>query len=199
MAPRRFRRPKHFLAAALLLAALVAAAAIVLTASTGGPKRVTPPARAASPLRSVHLTAAHDYDPFGTDMTEHAADASKAVDGDGSTSWTTESYQTGELGKKGVGLYVDAGSSAPARRLDIRTSTPGYLARIYGSNAGEPSHAGSSTFRDWGEPLASVAVTSPKKVYLDTGGRSYRYYLIWVVRLPRGNDHAEIATVRLYK
>ena len=38
-----------------------------------------------------------------------------------------------------------------------------------------------------------------KKVYLDTGGRAYQYYLIWIFKLSPGQDHAEIATVRLFQ
>ena len=200
IAPGRLRRPGRYAALALLLAGAVTATILLLAtgAERGRPgsARATPPAR----LRSVHLVAARDYDPYGTNKVEHAADTGKAVDGDGATSWTTEAYSTLDLKPKpGVGLYVDAGRPVAGRRLDLRAPTPGFLARIYGSNTGETQGAGADTFGDWGRPLASVTVSSRKKVYLATGGRSYRYYLIWIVRLPAGKDHAEIATVRLYQ
>jgi tRNA A-37 threonylcarbamoyl transferase component Bud32 len=200
IAPGRLRRPGRYAALALLLAGAITAAILLLAtgAERGRPgtARATPPAR----IRSVHLVAARDYDPYGTNKAEHASETPRAVDGDGATSWTTEAYRTLDLKPKpGVGLYVDAGRSLPGRRLDLRSPTPGFLARIYGSNTGETQGAGADTFGDWGRPLASVTVTSRKKVYLATGGRSYRYYLIWIVKLPPGKDHAEIATVRLYQ
>jgi eukaryotic-like serine/threonine-protein kinase len=200
IAPGRLRRPGRYAALALLLAGAVAAAILLLAtgAERGKPgtARATPPAR----LRSVHLVSAKDYDPYGTDKVEHSADTLKAVDGDGTTSWSTETYRALTLQPKpGVGLYVDAGRPVTGRRLDLRSSTPGFLAKIYGTNTDESQGAGADTFGDWGRPLASITVTSRKKVYLPTRGRSYRYYLIWIYRLPPGKDHAEVATVRLYQ
>jgi hypothetical protein len=81
----------------------------------------------------------------------------------------------------------------------VHTDTPGFLARIYASDVAEPSGAGQDTFADWGRPLAQVTVTSSKRVYLTTGGHSYRYYLIWIYRLPPSGEHAAITTVRLFR
>jgi eukaryotic-like serine/threonine-protein kinase len=200
IAPGRLRRPGRYAALALLLAGAVTTAILLLAtgAERGRPgtATATPPAR----IRSVHLVAAHDYDPYGTDKTEHASDTPKALDGDGATSWTTETYRTLTLRPKpGVGLYVDAGGPVRGRRLDLRTPTPGFLVKVYGSNTGETQGAGADTFADWGRPLASVTVTSRKKVYLPATGRAYRHYLIWIFKLPPGKDHAEISTVRLYQ
>ena len=201
IAPGRFRRPGRY-AALALLAAVGVAAAILLLATNAGPGEQGGTARAKTPphLVSVHLAAAQDYDPYGSDRTEHAEDAVKAIDGDGATAWTTENYTARTLGNKpGVGLYVDAGSEIAARRIDLRTSTPGFMAKVYGSDTGQPRGASADTFGDWGSELASVTVTSPKKIYLDTRGRSYRYYLIWIFELPPGEDHAEIANARLFR
>ncbi|MEA2369392.1 MAG: eukaryotic-like serine/threonine-protein kinase [Thermoleophilaceae bacterium] len=201
IAPGRLRRPGRY-AALALLAALGVAAAILLLATNAGPGRQGGTARAKTPthLVSVHIAAAHDYDPYGENRAEHAADVAKAVDGDGTTAWKTEDYSARTLGAKpGVGLYVDAGREVAARRIDIRTATPGFLVKVYGSDNGEPQGAGADTFPDWGGELASVTVTSAKRVYLDTRGRSYRYYLIWIFKLPPAQDHAEIANVRLFR
>jgi eukaryotic-like serine/threonine-protein kinase len=201
LAPGRLRFPGRY-AALALLAALAVAAGILLLATNAGPGRQGGTARAKTPphLVSVHLSGAHDYDPYGDTRAEHAKDAPKLIDGDGATAWKTENYTARTLGDKpGVGIYVDAGSEIAARRLDLRTATPGFLAKIYGSDNGQPRGASADTFADWGSELASVTVTSPKKIYLDTRGRSYRYYLIWIFRLPTGEDHAEIANARLFR
>jgi serine/threonine-protein kinase len=200
IAPRRLRRPGRYAALALLGAAAVTG--VVLLLATGaervrpGAARATPPAR----LRSVHLATARDYDPYGTDKLEHPTEAIRAIDGDGTTSWTSETYRAKTLSPKpGVGLYVDAGTSVRGRRLDIRSTTPGFLARVYGSNTTQVSGAGADTFGGWGRPLASVTVSARKKVYLPATSTGYRYYLIWIFRLPPSADHAAITTVRLYQ
>ena len=96
---------------------------------------------------------------------------------------------------------MDAGSLVHARRIDIRTPTPGFLAQIYGSKVPETTGIGPnpSSFVDWGHPLAQVTVTRRKKIYLKRDGGPFRYYLIWIYRLPPNQDHAEVGTVRLYQ
>jgi hypothetical protein len=201
LAPGRLRRPGRYIALAVVAAAMVAGG-ILLLATNAGPGEHSGTARAKTPPRTIsnHIQAAHDYDPYGTDKIEHPTEAIRAIDGDGATAWTTEAYSARTLGKKpGVGLYVDAGRQVVPRRLDLRTGTPGYLARIYGSNIAQPSGAGEDTFSDWGRPLATVSVEASEKIALTTGRQAYRYYLIWIFRLPPGQDHAEISNVRLYR
>ncbi|MFL5782733.1 MAG: protein kinase domain-containing protein [Thermoleophilaceae bacterium] len=201
LAPGRLRRPGRYIALAVVAAAMVAGG-ILLLATNAGPGEHSGTARAKTPPRTIsnHIQAAHDYDPYGTDKIEHPTEAIRAIDGDGATAWTTEAYSARTLGKKpGVGLYVDAGRQVVPRRLDVRTGTPGYLARIYGSNIAQPSGAGEDTFSDWGRPLATVSVEASEKIALTTGRQAYRYYLIWIFRLPPGQDHAEISNVRLYR
>jgi serine/threonine-protein kinase len=199
MAPGRLRRPGRYVAAALLVAA-AAVGAVLLLATETGPGTRSNTARAKSPpsLRSIQLVAAHDYDPYGGDG-EHTADTPKAIDHDPLSTWSTQLYSGGNLGKPGVGLYVDAGSKVHARRLDIRTPTPGFLVKVYGANVPETAGAGQNTFSDWGRPLASVTVTRRKKIYLPADAAPLRYYLIWIFKLPPGQDHAEIGTVRLFQ
>jgi serine/threonine-protein kinase len=201
LAPGRLRRPGRYIALAVLAAAAVAGGILLLATNTGPGERGST-ARAKTPARiiSTHLQAAHDYDPYGTEKTEHPTEAIRAIDGEGATAWTTETYRDATLGRKpGVGLYVDAGRQVVPRRLDVHTPTPGFFARIYGSKIAQPSGAGEDTFADWGRPLATVQVGSAEKVALATAGQTYRYYLIWIYRLPHGEDHAAISTVRLFR
>src|SRR5205085_4056538 len=78
-----------------------------------------------------HLAGITAYDPFGTGG-EHNADAAKATDHDGATFWTTEHYHAGlaAIGKKGVGLVLDAGRPVTLHQLGIATDTPGFVAVI---------------------------------------------------------------------
>jgi eukaryotic-like serine/threonine-protein kinase len=198
IAPGRLRRPHRFAALVALTALAGVALALALTTDVGRQRHGPPPAQASGPLTQVSLTAAHDYDPYGTgNKTEHPTDTGNVLDADRQTTWSTEQYSSGDLGKPGVGIYVDTAKPLAARRLDIRTPTPGFLARIYGSNAQLFSGAGADTFASWGQPLASVTVGSLKHIYLNTHGQRYQHYLVWIFRLPPGMNHAEIAAIRL--
>jgi len=200
LAPGRLRRPGRYLAAGFLVAAAVGGAILLLATSTQRGDRNTARAKLPSGLRSVHLATASDYDPFRGDG-EHPEQTQNAIDGNSTTTWSTQLYSTGDLQKPGVGLYVDGGSRVRARRIDIRTPTPGFLVRIYGANVPETTGAGPNpaTFSDWGRRLAQVTVTKRKKIYLRTDAGPFRYYLIWIYRLPPNQDHAEIGTVRLFQ
>ncbi|MBV9212257.1 MAG: serine/threonine protein kinase [Actinobacteria bacterium] len=200
IAPERLRRPHRFVALVALAALAGVALALLLTTDLGGSRRATPPARASGPLAQVPLTAAHDYDPFGTDKAEHPYEVQNVLDTDRNTTWSTEQYSAGSLSPKpGVGIYVDTAQPLVARRLDIRTPTPGFKVRIYGSNATLFTGAGSDTFASWGRPLASVTVGPLKHIYLHTDGHAYRHYLVWIVELPPGQNHAEIAAIRVLR
>ena len=94
---------------------------------------------------------------------------------------------------------VDTDRPLVARRLDIRTPTPGFKVRVYGTNDPLFTGAGSDTFASWGQPLASVTVGELKHIYLNTHGRAYLHYLVWIFRLPPGQNQAEIAAIRLLR
>ena len=99
-----------------------------------------------------------------------------------------------------MGLYLDAGTPIAARRLDLRTPTPGFAVQAYGSNQAPFAEPGPETFTRWGEPLAQKKVDAKRSIALDTGGRALRYYLVWIVNLPEGGEgKAEISSLRLFR
>jgi serine/threonine-protein kinase len=185
-APSRLRRPRR----ALLLSALVIAVAAGLisyfaTRTEKGPGSAAIPH--ASGLSEVRLAsdAASDYDPEGDG--EESPDATQfAIDGNNTTYWDTETYRGGFAGsdKSGVGLYVDAGSPIGGRRIDLVTSTPGFEAAVYAANTVPGS------IRDWTKVSSRTKVGETEKIPLDTAGRKFRYYLVWIVSLPPGNKAA---------
>ena len=61
------------------------------------------------------------------------------MDGDDSTTWSTERYQGGNLGKAGVGLDADARPGVAARAIKIRSPEPGFTVSIYAARSGPPS------------------------------------------------------------
>ena len=198
MAPQRLRHPRRVLVLSVLAVAILAAAAVLVVANArrGGDEE---PAVAALPKpTAVTISAVHDQDPYG-DHKEHPELAKLVLDGDNETAWSTEVYSTGRLGKDGVGLSLDAGVPIAARRLDVRSPTPGFDVRVYGSNQAPFAEAPPDTFARWGEPLAQKKVDAKRSISIDTKGRTLRYYLVWIVSLPPTGGKAEIATLRLLR
>jgi hypothetical protein len=123
---------------------------------------------------NVHLTALSDYDPSG-DRTEHPEEVPAATDGDPSTYWTTEGYQS--FSKPGVGIVLDAGRSVELSQLTTTSDTPGFTAKIQASNR-----------PDGGFVDVSNDDTVEASTTFDLAGGKYRYYLIWITD-PNGRAH----------
>jgi eukaryotic-like serine/threonine-protein kinase len=136
----------------------------------------------------VHLAGIGAYDPFG-DGHEHDAQVGLATDGDLSTGWRTESYHASleAIGKKGVGLVLDAGRDVQLHHLGLSSSTPGFTAEI---------RAGAAA----GGPFAAV-VAGPQQVgtngtaQFTIGSGAHRYYVIWITDLG-GRSSVEINEIR---
>ena len=169
--PLRARRPRKALFAFLALA-VVAAVVITVALGLGHTERGTgkrPNIAPAAGLQNVGLgqRAASDFDPLSQDKEEHSDQTSAVVDGDPSSTWSTENYKTGELLKAGVGIVIDAspGGGVAARELDLRTPTPGFEATIYAAPSSTPATAPPD---GWTAVSETRAVKSTEKFELTT-------------------------------
>jgi serine/threonine-protein kinase len=200
--PFRMRHPISLLAVIALFGVGVAIVAIVakegpkhITRGTGTGKVSKTPA--GTTTVSVTRASAHAYDPLGDDQ-EHSDQAPLAVDRDPGTLWTTESYRDGiqGAGKPGVGIYVDAKPKVDAVAMQINTPSPGWRAVIYGAPAG----AVPKGFPSGWTKLGGGAVDRKEQPFkLETGGTSYRYYLVWITQLAPDAERAEISEIRLFQ
>src|SRR3954447_16760028 len=174
-APRHLRggRRPLWLGIATMLLAAAGVAAFLLLRDTGTGSRAAKTTPAPAPLRPVRLLQAKDFDPPPGDGLEHSSSAGRAIDGDKSTYWFTETYDGGVLGKPGVGIFVTADAPVAARRLEVRSPTPGWSAQVYAAPAAAATLAG------WGRPVAKLRGEARESVPLRTapGGR-FRSYLI---------------------
>jgi serine/threonine-protein kinase len=200
--PLRVRFPVPL--AAFLVVVLAGAAGLALLVKEGadhtqrgtGPGRIEP--SVGTEVVSLKRNAAHDYDPLSPDKAEHSDDAFKAVDRDPRTTWSTESYTSGQITKAdtssppGVGLYVDARPSVDAVQMTIQTPTPGWEATIYAAppGGGVPDSIDSP---GWTKVAAGTVKAKEQRFKLATDGTSYRYYLVWITRLPPDETAAEIS------
>jgi serine/threonine protein kinase len=172
----------------LVLAAAGVAAAIA--AFTGEDE----PQREGSAPSVAELQAADDFDPPPGDNEEHSEEVDLAIDRNPTTAWSTETYTTDDLGKPGVGLYVDAGKPVTASALEVRSNTGGWDLEVYGTAEDPPD-----TLEDWGEPIGSASGVSERQEIPLQATQPLRYYLIWITSPAAGDDGflVEITEARL--
>jgi eukaryotic-like serine/threonine-protein kinase len=178
----------------VLVLALLAVTAVFLATRTekGTGDPVVKKPRGLTDIRLAG-NAASDYDPEG-DNTESPNAARNAIDGNLGTNWNTETYQGGFEGsnKSGVGLYVDAGSLMQGRGLTLATAKPGFRAAVYASET-VPAN-----LRGWTRLSPVQTVEQDHTFRLRTRGRVYRYYLLWISRLPDDGE-AQIQELSLLR
>jgi serine/threonine protein kinase len=170
------RRPRvRWVAVALGLALIAAAVSIgvLATRDDNGLPLVGDNENAdAAPVR---IQALADYDPpeGGGDGVEHPDEVDRATDGDPSTYWTTERYSDFES-KDGVGVVLQTARPVALGRLIVRSDTPGFEAVV---------KAGAKRDGPFEDVSESAQVGTRTAFELDTGGKDYRYYLLWITSL----------------
>ncbi|MCW2984220.1 MAG: serine/threonine protein kinase [Conexibacter sp.] len=197
--PTRVTHPVRLVAALVVIAAVAAVAVYLLADHTqrGTGQHAVVKSAPAAGLKTVSLgqSRAHDFDPIGGDG-EHPRDVGRVLDDDPGTSWSTETYPDG-LTKDGVGIYVDAKPGVVGKRLDIRTPTTGWQGKIYVANAvGGAAPKALAGWKDLG-----TSFTADKKnlsLQLDTAGQKFRYYLVWITKLPPSGQ-ASISELVLFQ
>ena len=180
---RSRRRPLGYALLALAVGGAALAAVLLLSGSShhkggsggggGGPSG-----------SAVQLHALDGYDPQG-DGTEHDEVAGLATDGNPSTAWMTEHYDSQDFGglKSGVGLVLDAGSSVKLASLTVTTPTPGFVAQI---------QAGDSSTGPFTPDSSTTTVSGTTTFTLQ--GHTAEYYVLWITQLP-AQGRAEISEV----
>jgi serine/threonine protein kinase len=150
---------------------------------------------------SLCQDCAHAYNPYGLngDTSQNDNQAGLALDNDPQTKWQTEQYYSGTLGKPGVGVYVDANPGVVARELRLVTDTPGFIAQVWARNT--PPQPNSTDFNQPGGwvHLASQPYVHHKQDIGLPGAAPYRYYLVWIVSLPPGQQSVSLNEISLYK
>ena len=123
-----------------------------------------------------------------------------AVDKDPGTSWTTESYSGGTLaGKAGVGLYVDAAPGVSATKIEIDTPKPGWQAEIQVAPDGDAPTEAPGKGERVAEGRRRHRPPQAPALHAAHDGKRYRYYLVWITKLPPGQERVEISEVSLFR
>jgi serine/threonine-protein kinase len=181
--------------ALVILLAAGGVAAWLLTRTHHGTGRLAQPPPAQAPTQvGLCQSCAQGYNPLGDPKDEHP-EAGLAVDNDPNTSWTTQHYNSGNLGKPGTGIYVNAAPGVAARILQLRTGTPGFNVTIYARTTKPPP---SWPDPGWHQVGAASAVRRTQSIPLNTAGVRYTYYLVWITTLG-GHDQVAINELTLYR
>jgi serine/threonine-protein kinase len=192
-------------ALALIFGLLVLAAAggvaawLLATHAHHGTGKLDQPAPAPK-LTQVRLcqTCAHDYNPYALDgvKTQNPNLVGFAIDNDTTTAWQTQNYYDYKLGKPGVGLYIDARPRTPAKSLVIYTETPGFNVEIWARNAKPNPDVFDAAWVKLGQ---ANDVATKQDIAINTGSQAYRYYLVWITKLPTGQQSVSLNEVALYR
>lgn len=148
------------------------------------PTEVAPPVEVAPveppppDVRVVTPAGAQALDPFG-DGEENNQAATRAIDRDPATAWTTVSYNSQDFGglKEGVGVALDLG--APEEVLSVQVTAGGEGGAYEVRSASSPSFEGSVVIGTAGtDPTGAAATIAPET------GVTTQFLVVWFTQLP---------------
>ncbi len=151
---------------------------------------------------AVEVTSATDFDPLGDDD-EHPELLSQPIDNNPAITggaWTTETYETNfPEAKEGVGIYLTAADPVAAKSLVVRSAKGGWDLQVYGA-ASAPEPDAADPLGGWTPVGEKTDMGVNQTLALDTGGRDFRDYLLWITKLApvSGGYRVEITDARLF-
>jgi hypothetical protein len=155
------------------------------TPTTTTPTTTTP--TTTTPTATGHVIlldtdAASTYNPYNLTASSFT-DPANAIDGAPDTAW---SYQLdpSTAGKTLVGLLIDMKTPQAARAIRITTLSPGMTVEFYGAVGSSAPAA--VTDPGWVHLANRKAIKPSTEVVLQTGGKSFRYLLVWITHAPTG-------------
>jgi len=139
-----------------------------------------------SPTAAVQITQTRSFDPPPGSGAEHEEELPFLVDGDTSSTWTTETYNTTRFGglKEGVGVVLVLSGSTRLDELVVTSPTRGWSAEAYVADGAK------ATLGEWGEAVASETGIDPGETTFDLEGRTGSAVLLWITNLGRTNQVA---------
>jgi serine/threonine protein kinase len=184
---RRVLNTRSISVVGILLVLAAVAVALIIAGSTSEDKPRADGGGGVGPTGSeVSLTDAEDFDPVGGDG-EHPDEVQLAIDGNPTTSWSTETYISGPVladsGKPGVGLIVSADEPVDGSSLSINTTESGWSADVYAAPSEPPD-----TLEAWGDPVGSTSDAEANELIDLSVPEDSRYYLIWFTTLTGTSD-----------
>jgi hypothetical protein len=126
------------------------------------------------------------FDPpaTGGDGVEHDADLANLTDGDPSTAWMTETYNTPNFGglKPGVGFVLRLDAAAHLDDVTLTSPSRGWSVEVRLADGPK------STLADWGDAVASKATITDDTTTLALHGHQAGAVLVWITNLGPSNQ-----------
>jgi serine/threonine-protein kinase len=199
--PLRRRQPVVVAVLGLIVVAAVVGALIFLANRThhGTGTLAQAPPKATPHQVSLCDSCARDYNPdaLSGPKNQHPEQVNLAIDGDRNTAWSTESYVGDNLGKPGVGIYVDAKPGVAAGSMIIDTDTPGYAVTVYARSSKPDPSSFATGPGGWVKVGSAPKVQAKQTIKLGTAATRYRYYLVWITSLG-AHSHVDVNEIALY-
>ena len=145
--------------------------------------------RSGGGTEEITIESADDFDPPPGDGEEHESETGLAWDGDGTSSWSTETYNDGfeGVGKGGVGLVFDLGATTDVGAIALEIASPGIDIEIRSSDES------GTDLESFDLVEEAEELSDEETIEVDGSGR---YWLIWVDGLPGDTGSAAISEVR---
>ncbi len=146
--------------------------------------------------------AASTYNPSGYPAS-YFGDPSLAIDDETSTAWTAQ-VEPNAAPRMAAGLALDLKTPTRLGSIEVVTTTPGATVEIYGANGS----ALPATITDpaWTKLKAAHVMTKKTAmIKLGTGGKAFRFVVLWLVKAPAASvgtatapGHVSFGEVVLY-
>ncbi|MEX2659210.1 MAG: protein kinase [Acidimicrobiales bacterium] len=122
------------------------------------------------------------FDPSPGDGRERDGDLGALTDGDTATTWSTERYDSRDLGglKDGVGVIIPLAEVTSVDRLEVVSPTSGWAASVY------VAEDRPSDLEGWGEPVARAEDVDGGTTF-DVGGARGSHVLLWFTDVGDGS------------
>lgn len=162
---------------------------------TAAAPSVSPPPGAPPGAMPIDLTAVpvSDFDPPPGDGRERPGSVPNAHDGDVTTVWETERYESDTFGgiKDGVGLLIDLGAPRPVSGVEVVLAAPGTIVELRAADIRAEQAGGYRVLASGRSESGPLALTPPP-------GTRARYYLLWITGLPQvdGRFSAGVTEIR---
>ncbi|WP_165403783.1 protein kinase domain-containing protein [Egicoccus halophilus] len=142
-------------------------------------------------------TSAVVLDPSSPGAGDNAGEASRAIDGDLQTAWSTSTYaDEGFEGlKEGVGLVIDLGEPVEVRNVVVQLVRGGVDVELYAAAELPPLEQGPTAWGNYRAAQADIRASQPFQL----SPTNERYWLLWITGLSpnaSGQFTAEISEVQ---
>lgn len=184
----------------ILAAAAIAGGVALGRLEIGGPLGVraapkTPGSKGSPSVASIPIVAVRDFDPQGSDHSEHPNDTGLVIDGQRATAWSTDHYNSAEFGglKQGLGLWLDLGKKTPVERIQLDGSIVGWTFEL---KAGSSPEAAATALPDT-DGATTFTMSAKGSIVVQLKPIRASGLLIWITRLGAdgGRYSASIAEV----